>query len=333
MQLETRQVGRTDLKITTLGLGCATLGGSMESSTEADARMLILDAFDNGIRYFDTAPFYGYGKSEHVVGDVLRWHEGYVLSTKVGRLLKPRREPQREGDQWKMPLPFEPVFNYSYDAIMRSYEDSMQRMGLNKIDILYIHDIDTYSHGTKEKQEKAFRQAMDETYRALDELRRAGEIKAIGLGVNEAAPIADALQHGQWDVFLLAGRYTLLEQEPLHTLFPAVEKHGASIIVGGPFNSGVLVGREIWNYSKAPADVLAKVRRIADVCDAHNVPLASAALQFPLANPLVANVIPGPHSAGELNQILGWWQTPIPAALWSDLKSAGLLDAAAPVPT
>jgi D-threo-aldose 1-dehydrogenase len=333
MPFETRPIGRTALKVTTMGLGCATLGGNMESTTESDARMLVLDAFDSGIRYFDTAPFYGYGKSEHVVGDILRWHEGYVLSTKVGRLLKPRRQPQESADQWKKPLPFEPVFDYSYDAIMRSYEDSMQRMGLNRIDILYIHDVDVYSHGSVEKQEKVFRQAMDETYRALDELRRSGEIKAIGLGVNEAQPISDAMNHGQWDAFLLAGRYTLLEQEPLHTLFPTVEKHGASIVIGGPFNSGVLVGRETWNYSRAPETVMAKVRRIAAVCDAHGVPLAAAALQFPLANKLVATVIPGPHSATELNQILAWREASIPAGLWSDLKSEGLLDSAAPIPT
>ncbi len=175
---------------------------------------------------------------------------GWTLSTKVGRLLKPRRKPQDPNDQWRNRFPFEPVFDYSYDAIMRGYEDSMQRLGMNRIDILYIHDVDVFSHGSKEAQEKVFRTAMDEAYRALDELRRAGEIKAIGLGVNEAGPIADAMKHGQWDVFLLAGRYTLLEQEPMHTLFPDVEKHGASIVIGGPFNSGILVGGETFNYGR-----------------------------------------------------------------------------------
>jgi D-threo-aldose 1-dehydrogenase len=151
--------------------------------------------------------------------------------------------------------------------------------------------------------------------------------------VNEAQPIADALQHGQWDAFLLAGRYTLLEQDPLHTLFPAVEKHGASIIVGGPFNSGILVGGSTFNYARAPEEVVARVRKMAKVCEAHNVPLAAAALQFPLANKLVAAVIPGPRNAAELKQILAWRETTIPASLWTDLQTEGVLDKAAPVPT
>ena len=214
---------------------------------------------------------------------------------------------------------------------MRSYEDSLQRLGLDHIDILYIHDIDIFSHGA-DLQPKMHRAAMDGAYKALDELRRTGEIKAIGLGVNEAKPIADALEHGAWDCFLLAGRYTLLEQDPLDMLFPALEKHGASIVIGGPFNSGILVGRETWNYVRAPQDVLDRVRAIARVCDAHRVPLAAAALQFPLAHPLVASTIPGPRSANELNQILEWMELPIPPSLWSDLKTEKLIAANAPVP-
>ena len=334
MKFETRRVGRTPLSVTTMGLGTASLGGNMDAVTEAEARMIVLDAYDSGVRYFDTAPFYGYGKSEHATGDELRRRDkDYVLSTKVGRLLKARRKPQEASDQWRNPYPFEPVFDYTYDSIMRSYEDSLQRLGLNRIDILYIHDIDVFSHGSKEAQEKAFRTAMDETYKALDKLRSSGEIKAIGLGVNEAQPIADAMKHGQWDAFLLAGRYTLLEQGPLHTLFPDVEKHGASIVIGAPFNSGILVGGDTFNYAKAPPAVVDKVTRMATVCDAHRVPLAAAALQFPLAHKLVAAVIPGPRAATELNQIFEWWQTKIPASLWSDLKSEGVLDAAAPTPT
>lgn len=333
MKFETRRLGRTQLAVTTMGLGCATLGGIMDAVTDAEARRIVNDAFDSGIRYFDTAPFYGYGKSEHAVGDELRGKEGWALSTKVGRLLKPRRTPQDPNDQWRNPFPFEPVFDYSYDGIMRSYEHSLQRLGLNRIDILYIHDVDVFTHGSRDAQQKMFHVAMDDGYKALDELRRNGDIKAIGLGVNEAQPIADALQHGQWDAFLLAGRYTLLEQDPLHTLFPAVEKHGASIIVGGPFNSGILVGGSTFNYARAPEEVVARVRKMAKVCEAHNVPLAAAALQFPLANKLVAAVIPGPRNAAELKQILAWRETTIPASLWTDLQTEGVLDKAAPVPT
>ena len=332
MNIGTRQVGRTALQVGELGLGGATLGGNMDAVTDAMARSIVASAFDSGLRYFDTAPYYGYGRSEHVVGDELRGRTDWVLSTKVGRLLKPRRTPQDPGDLWRNPHPFEPVFDYSYGAIMRSYEDSLQRLGLNRIDILYIHDIDVFTHGTADRQEAMFRKAMDEAYRALDELRRSGDIKAIGLGVNEVRPIADALQHGTWDVFLLAGRYTLLEQEPVHTLFPALAKHGASIVIGGPFNSGVLAGGETWNYRRAPADVVERIAGLKRVTAAHKVPLAAAALQFPLANPIVASVIPGPRSIDELNQILAWSELKIPAGLWSDLQSEGLLDAAAPVP-
>ena len=174
---------------------------------------------------------------------------------------------------------------------------------------------------------------MEGAYRALERLRSGGDIKAIGLGVNEAKPIADALDRGQWDVFLLAGRYTLLEQAPLQGgSARRIERHGASVVIGGPFNSGILVGRDLWNYTRAPAEVIDRVKAIAAVCDAHKVPLAAAALQFPVAHPLVSSIIPGPRNCDELNQIMEWWNTKIPPALWSDLKSAGLLDAGAPVP-
>ena len=333
MKFSTRRVGRTALEVTTLGLGGATLGGNVPGGvTDSAGRMIVLDAYDIGIRYFDTAPFYGYGRSEHVMGDELRGRQDWVLSTKVGRVLKPRRKPQDAGESWNNPHPFEPIFDYSYDGVMRSYQDSLQRLGLNRIDILYIHDVDVFTHGTDDQQGKMFRTAMKEAYRALDELRRAGDIKAIGLGVNEAKPVADSLEYGQWDVFLLAGRYTLLEQAPLKTLLPALQKHGASVVIGGPFNSGILVGGTTWNYQKAPPDVVKRAKGLAAVCAAHNVPLAAAALAFPLAHPVVASVIPGPRSAEELNQIVEWWQTRIPPSLWSDLKSEGLLDAAAPVP-
>ena len=331
MNLEKRRVGRTTAEVTVLGLGGATFGGNMSNSTDSDGRMLVYDAYDSGIRYFDTAPFYGYGRSEHVLGDALRDRDGWTLSTKVGRRLRPRTRPRDPNDQWTRPLPFEPYFDYSYDGVMRSYEDSLQRLGLDHIDIAYIHDIDTYTHGSA-LQPGMFHIAMEGAYRALDRLRSSGVVKAIGLGVNESQPIADALAHGQWDVFLLAGRYTLLEQASLKDVIPAVEKHGASIVIGGPFNSGILVGRDLWNYSRAPAEVMERVKAIANVCDAHNVPLAAAALHFPVAHPAVSATIPGPRNTDEMNQIMDWWKTPIPASLWSDLKTEKLLDQDAPVP-
>jgi D-threo-aldose 1-dehydrogenase len=331
MAIETRRAGQTALELTVIGLGGATLGGNMATLTDDDGRKLVQAGWDAGIRYFDTAPYYGYGRSEHMMGDGLRFKDGWVLSSKVGRILGPQKKPRAAGDLWASPLPFEARFDYSYDGTMRSYEDSIQRLGLDRIDILYIHDIDIFTHGA-EAQPGMHRAAMDGTYKALDELRRNGDIKAIGIGVNESKPIMDALDHGRWDVFLLAGRYTLLEQEPLVELFPALERHGATVVIGGPFNSGILVGRETWNYGRAPEAVLDRVKKIADICDAHGVPLAAAAMQFPLAHPIVTSVIPGPRSAAELSQIMAWTALPIPAALWSDLKTAGLIPANTPVP-
>jgi D-threo-aldose 1-dehydrogenase len=332
MLIETRHAGRTQAKLSTFGLGTATLGGNFQPPIqEADGRAIVSRALDIGITYVDTAPFYGYGKAERTVGDVLRHRTGWTLSSKVGRLLKPRTTPRTADDQWVEPLPFEQVYDYSYDGVMRSFEDSLQRLGLDHIDILYMHDISVETLGEARKA-ALFPIAMDGGYKALDRLRSSGAIKAIGLGVNEWQALAEALQYGQWDCFLLAGRYTLLEQEPLHTLFPLCEKAGTSIVVGGPFNSGILAGRDTWNYSRAPQAVIDRVKAISRVCDSHGVPLPAAALAFPLAHPIVASVIPGPRTASELDQILGWWQTSIPGSLWSDLRNEGLIDAQAPVP-
>jgi D-threo-aldose 1-dehydrogenase len=303
----------------------------MDAVGDDEARALVAAGYDAGIRYFDTAPFYGYGKSERVVGDSLRGRTGWVLSTKVGRLLKPRTSPRAADDQWVDPLPFEQVYDYGYDAVMRSFEDSLQRLGLDHVDALYLHDIGSYQHG-EEKHPDYFRQAMDGGYKALDALRASGAVKAIGIGVNEWQVLKDALDYGQWDAFLLAGRYTLLEQESLHNLLEPCLKAGTSIVVGGPFNAGILVGREVWNYAKAPEWVIDRAKALGRVCEAHGVPLPAAALKFPLAHPAVSCVIPGPRSRAEFAQIMQWWDLAIPAALWSDLKTEGLIAADAPVP-
>jgi D-threo-aldose 1-dehydrogenase len=331
MDRETRALGRTAVRVTTIGLGGATLGGNMDAVGDDEARALVGAAYDAGIRYFDTAPFYGYGKSERVVGDALRPRSGWVLSTKVGRLLKPRTTPRTPDDQWVDPLPFEQVYDYGYDAVLRSAEDSLQRLGLDHVDILYLHDIGSYQHGA-EKHAVYFKQAMEGGYKALDRLRSEGTIKAIGIGVNEWQVLKDALAYGQWDAFLLAGRYTLLEQESLHNLLEPCLKAGTSIVVGGPFNAGLLVGRDVWNYAKAPPWALERAKALGRVCEAHGVPLPVAALKFPLAHPAVAAVIPGPRSRAEFQQIMSWWDTPVPASLWTDLRSEGLIAADAPVP-
>ena len=327
--MEKRRVGKTDLMIEIFGLGAAPLGGNFADLDYQQAAKLIEAAQDAGIHYFDTAPWYGFGRSERVIGDLLRGTD-YVLSDKVGRLLKPG--PVENPMDFGMidPLPFNVVYDYGYDGIMRAYEDSLQRLGLDRIDILLAHDIGTFQHG--DENERHFKDLTEGGYRAMDELRRSGAVKAIGLGVNENQVCRDALDMGDWDVFLLAGRYTLLEQTPLAELFPACRDAGTTIICGGPFNSGILVGREMWNYAKAPADVVDKVRKIGAVADRFSVPLPAAALQFPLANDLITSVIPGPRDASELEQIIDWANVSIPQEFWAALKSEALMQEEAPTP-
>ena len=247
-----RRIGRTGLSVTELGLGCATLGGSQIAVARAVAEEIVGAAWTAGVRYVDTAPFYGVGQAERCVGDALRDHprDEWVLSTKVGRLL--RRNPTGIfADGRRHPLPFDAVYDYSYDGIMRSLEDSFQRLGLARIDILYVHDIGAYQHGV-EATAALMKTLRESGCRALESLRRSGEVSAIGIGVNEREVLLEALEWGAWDAFLLAGRYTLLEQAPLDDLLPKCVAAGTSVIVGGPLNSGILAGRETWNYRPAP---------------------------------------------------------------------------------
>ncbi len=326
-----RQVGRTKLQVTELGLGCATLGGSRIAVARQAAEEIVAAAWGAGVRYIDTAPFYGVGQAERAVGDVMRDHprDDWVLSTKVGRLLRPNSSGVF-GDGRTHPLPFDPVYDYSYDAIMRSFEDSLQRLGLARIDMLFVHDIGRYQHGDAHPGHMKI--LRESGYRALESLRGSGAVSAFGIGVNEREVLLEAMEWGQWDAFLLAGRYTLLEQAPLDDLLPKCLAAGTSIVVGGPLNSGILAGRDTWNYAPAPPEVMARVKQIAAICDSHQVPLPAAALQFPLAHPAVAAIIPGPRNAAEFTENLGLLNHKIPAALWSDLRHAGLLHPDAPVP-
>ena len=327
-----RQLGRTRVEVTELGLGCATLGGSRIEVARQTAEAIVAAAWEAGVRYIDTAPFYGVGQAERAVGDTLRDkpRDEWVLSTKVGRLLRPNPS-SIHADGRRHPLPFDPVYDYSYDGIIRSFEDSLQRLGLARIDILYVHDIGVYQHG-REAHPALMRTLRESGYRALEELRGSGAVRAIGIGVNEREVLLEAMEWGQWDAFLLAGRYTLLEQAPLDDLLPRCFAAGTSIVVGGPLNSGILAGRDTWNYNPAPLEVVTKVKAIAAICDAHNVPLPAAALQFPLAHPAVAAIIPGPRNAEEFRANLALLRHPIPAVLWDDLRRARLLHPDAPVP-
>jgi D-threo-aldose 1-dehydrogenase len=329
---ERRRIGRTSVEVTELGLGCATLGGSRIAVSRQEAEAIVGAAWAAGASYIDTAAYYGVGQAERCVGDAMRWvpRDEWVLSTKVGRLLRPCRTAAEDTER-RHPMPFEPVYDYSYDGVMRSFEDSLQRLGLARIDILYVHDIGAMQHG-HEAHPRLMRTLRDGGYRALEKLRADGTVRAIGIGVNEREVLLEALEWGDWDAFLLAGRYTLLEQAPIEDLLPKCEQAGTSIVVGGPLNSGILAGVDTWNYKAAPREIVARVNAIEAVCDSHRVPLAAAALQFPLAHPAVAAVIPGPRNVDEFHANVRLLRHPIPAALWADLRAAGLLHPHAPIP-
>ncbi len=335
--IRTRRIGRTAIEVTEFGAGGFAIGNLGEAIADDTARGALDGAYDAGIRYFDTAPEYGFGLSERRMGDALRSRprDEYVLSTKVGLLLEPRAGPLPADAMFVDPLPFQTVYDYSYDATMRSFEDSLQRLGLNRIDIVLIHNLDAHVHGEAALPEH-FRTAMNGAYKALDKLRGAGTISAIGLGVNRWEVCDDALEEGDFDCFLLAGRYTLLVQTALDTFLPKCVERGVSIILGAPFNTGILVRpparKPTFDDTTAPQDVTDRVQRIREVCEHHAVPVAAAALQFPIAHPAVATVIPGIRSKAELAENLAFAALPIPGDLWHELKAEGLLHPDAPTP-
>lgn len=296
--MQTRRIGRTDLAVTEYSFGTAGLGGLYRECTR-EAAMATLDAaWGAGIRYFDTAPYYGLGLAERRVGDFLRDkpRDDFVLSTKVGRLLHPVPEDRIPDYSYVKPLNFDVSYDYGYDAIMRSVEMSHARLGLNRIDILYVHDIGSYTHGTK-KNAVYLRQLLDSGLKALEELKSGGVISAYGLGVNEVPVCLDVLGQADIDCILLAGRYTLLDRSAVEELLPLCEKNGTSLVVGGVFNSGILATGPVdgahFDYMPATEEVRTKVAAMERIAAGRGVPLAAAALQFPLANPSVASVLIG----------------------------------------
>lgn len=340
--MERRKIGRTSLEVTALGFGGNALGNLYAEIDEVEARDAVRAAHETGVRYFDTAPMYGHGLSERRIGDVLRGlpRDELVLSTKVGRLLVPygRTPPPRpslkEGGIFTAELPFLPTFDFSYDATMRSFEDSLQRLGLSRIDILLIHDCDEWSQGPR--YEEALRTVERGAQPALQRLRDEGVIGAFGAGVNQAETCERLMDIGSFDCFMLAGRYTLLEQEGSEGFLSRAAHAGVSVLLAAPFNSGILVTGatpDAWyNYQPAPPEILERVRRIEEVCRAHDVPLPAAALQFVLAHPAVATVVPGSRSRAEAVQNAEWASMPISPGLWRDLKAARLLREDVPVP-
>jgi len=318
-------LGRTALTVTRFGLGTAPLAGLFEAVDEAQGIAVIERAWDKGIRFFDTAPLYGHGLAEIRLGKVLKQkpRDEFTLATKVGRLLRSDVPPE-PGQSWRGTPPVNPTFDFSYDGVMRSFEESLERLGLDRVDIVHIHDPDDH-----------FTLAINGAYRALDRLRAEGVIGAVSVGMNQADMLTRFAREGEFDCFLLAGRYTLLDQIALKELLPESLKRGIAILAAGVYNSGILADPKPgahYNYQAAPAELIHRARRIRDVCARHDVPLKAAAVQFPMGHPAISCVIVGCRSTAQLDESIDMFEFDIPSALWADLKAEGLLPAEAPTP-
>lgn len=335
-----RQLGRTGLALTRLGMGSAPLGDLWERIPESRAEATLAAAWAGGVRYFDTAPWYGNTLAEHRVGHFLRQQPrgSFALSTKVGRVYRRPRDPEAVAPGiWTGGLPFELRFDYTYAGVLRSYEDSLQRLGLPRVDLLVIHDVDPGYHGDAAGVARCFEQLeAGGGLRALEELKRAGEISGFGAGINQGPMLGHFLERVELDFFLVAMPYTLLDQAPLDDSLPRCVERGIGIVIGSPYASGILATGPVegakYNYAPAPPEILEKTRRIDAVCRRHGVALPAAALQFPLGHPAVAAVILGAVSPGEVERNLGHFRAAIPADLWAELKAEGLIRPDAPVP-
>ena len=335
--IQMRKFGRTELMVSDMGFGAAPIGNFLKPISEEVSNAMVRQARSHGMRYFDTAPYYGHGLSEARLGHSLRWEprDQLVISSKVGRVLTAARRKDIDFKPWVDALPNNCGFDYSYDGTMRSFEDSLQRLGLEHIDILYIHDADVFTHGP-EMAKVRFRQAMEGCYPALLKLREQGLVKAIGVGVNNWEVMLEFMRAGDFDCLLMAGRYTLLEQEPLDELLPLMVERNAAVVIGGGLNGGILATGAVpgakYNYAPAPPHIMEKTTRIEAVCRTHRVPLPAAALQFLLAHPAVASHIPGTRTVEQMNQNVAWMNHPISPDFWNELKREGLLRDDAPVP-
>ena len=325
------RVGQTDLFAPRVGLGTAVLGNFLQAISDAEAIAVIDRALASGVRYIDTAPLYGHGLAERRVGQAVAGPSpaGLVISTKVGRLLRagaPRDESQyHDGISFYQDVPSAgPMWDFSYDGVRKSVEESLERTGIGRFDILHLHDPDDH-----------LGQAGTTAYRALRDMRAEGAVTAIGAGANRSAPLAELVRTCDLDVVLLAGRYTLLDQTAMADLLPLCEDRGVSVVIGGVFNSGILIDPvpgAHFNYLPADQANLAKARAIQEVCEGYAVPLAAAAVQFPLAHPRVCSVLIGPRTISELDTDLSLFEVEIPPRLWADLRREGLLDPDIPAP-
>lgn len=308
------------------------MGNLFEMVSDRDSEATLIAAWDAGIRYFDTAPAYGPGISEHRFGHALRAYprDSFVLSTKVGQMLRADATKGGRLGPFVAGLPFRLEYDYSADGVRRSIEDSLQRLGMARIDIAFIHDCAEDVHG--DRWLEIFHTAMTGAAVALTRLREEGVIRAWGLGVNRVEPCVMALEQANPDVFLLAGRYSLLNQPALDELFPRCAERGAHVVVGAPYNSGVIAGGKTYEYQDAPPDKVAIRDRLAAIAHRHGVDLRAAALQFCAAHPVVASVIPGTKKPERVRQNATLMQQAIPPAFWQELKGEGVLPENAPAP-
>jgi D-threo-aldose 1-dehydrogenase len=335
----TRQVGRTGLYVSELGMGGAPLGELFERVNNAQAEAVFAAAWEAGIRYYDTAPFYGYGKSERRFGHFLEAQERqtFAISTKVGRVFRAARNLATfDGGLWVNPSPFDFYYDYSYDGIMRSYEDSLQRLGLNSVDLLMIHDLDHLFHETDARVAAHMAQLYTSGWRALEELRSSGQVKGVGSGINRREMIPLMLDTVPLDCFVVAMPYTLLDQGVLDAELPRCQEAGVGVIIGSVFASGILASGPVegakYAYEPASPEILDKTRRIEAVCQRHSVPLATAAMQFPLGHPSVAAIIPGAIKPEHIQSNIALFRQQVPLDLWAELKHEGLLREDAPTP-
>ncbi len=341
--LSFRALGATEINLSLLGFGAAPIGNLYQPLNDIQAQAAVTSALNAGIRYFDTAPHYGFGLSEQRLGAALKQSaEPVVISSKVGRVLVPTSSTASVRHGFADAPPLEPVFDYSYDGVMRSFEESLKRLQVEQIDVLLAHDLGPLTHGADHPEK--FREFMDGGYIAMTKLKADGLVKAIGLGANEWQICDAALKHGDFDGFLLAGRYTLLEQAPCEHFLPLCARRKASVILGGPFNSGILAtgvkaalsGQNnqplYYNYEPAPVAVVDRVARLEAVCDEFSIPLAAAALQFPAAHPQICSVLAGLANSEQVERAVTLINSEIPAEFWDELRERELLHPAAPVP-
>jgi D-threo-aldose 1-dehydrogenase len=332
-----RELGRTGLEVSVLGFGTAPLGDLYARLDDGTAIAAVERAFGLGINLLDTSPLYGHGLAEHRCGTAIRRvpREDIVLCTKVGRWMDPF-QGRDSGSGFAGGQPHRAVIDYSYDGTMRSVEQSLLRLGTDRLDLLLIHDVDVWTHGADAIEDR-FREAMAGAYKALDKLRGERVVAGIGVGVNEAEMCVRFAQAGSFDTMLLAGRYSLLEQPALAEFLPLAQRQRIGVLLGGVFNSGILATGAVsgakYNYQDAPPEILAKVKHIQRVCDAHGVALPTAALHFALGHPAVASVVLGAQGPQEVDRNVAALSSQVPAALWTDLKAERLLDMDAPGPT